>query len=254
MLRDEFPGHFVGHVVAFGIAAIAINGFVGRLAEGLRRREAAEKEALVQRAITERLAALGSLAAGVVHELGTPLGAIQLLVEECREGIDNRDAIEAQLGRCRTLLERLRTGESQTGISTPMDLDAWVAEWRRAHPGIEVACGEAVASPLVVGSEDGWRAALWTLLDNAVRARARRVQVALRIGEDVEVSVEDDGEGLAPGMETHAGEPFRSGWGGTGLGLHVARSFARSVGGDVLLETRPGSGARAILKMRRGKS
>jgi signal transduction histidine kinase len=77
------------------------------------------------------------------------------------------------------------------------------------------------------------------------------VRVALEVGGDrVEVAIDDDGRGVGPEDAPRAGEPFRSSWGGTGLGLFVARSFAQSAGGDVTLEARE-IGARVRLAMTR---
>ena len=69
--------------------------------------------------------------------------------------------------------------------------------------------------------------------------------------EALEVRVQDDGQGLGDEAPERAGEPFRSGWGSTGLGLFVARGFAESVGGSVHLVPSEPRGATAVLRMRR---
>ncbi len=264
---DEEPhhhiGHLAGHVLAFDLAAVAVTAFVGRLSEQLREREEALRASEGDRARGEKLAALGTLAAGTAHALGTPLGAIELLAEEMAAdlpgGAPGREAhpeLVAQVRRCRAILDRMLAGDEGASGRTERigeHVAAWVDTWRAAQaPAVRV---EVAAEPLVEavrGAEDGWRDATWTVLDNA-RTAGEPIRVVVRRVEDrVEVTVEDAGPAVPPERLSRAGQPFFSAWPGrkgAGLGIYVARTFARAAGGDVVLEPGASAGARAVLAM-----
>jgi signal transduction histidine kinase len=129
----------------------------------------------------------------------------------------------------------------------------WVEAWRAAQGGgVELALSAEPLEETVRGAEEGWRDAVWTALDNARVAGGRITVSARRVEERVEVAIEDRGPAVPPERLLRAGQPFFSGWPGrkgTGLGIYVARTFARGAGGDVTLEACATGGARAILAM-----
>lgn len=267
---DDELAHLASHAALLGFAGVTTTWFVAQLAAELRERTEALRGAEAARVATERLAALGTLAAGVAHELATPLASVGVLADEAAlpgATPEEREravaSLRDQLVRCRDLLRRLKTGPGDLDGRTP-DLAAlverWTREWHQAKAPDEAAPVVEVARQVpttVRGPEERWRGALWTLLDNARQAGGAdpiRVRVAAgRAGVPyLEVSVEDRGCGLDPETAARAGEPFFSAWpdgGGQGLGLFAARTFARAVGGDLAIEARTEGGARAILRL-----
>ena len=95
-----------------------------------------------------------------------------------------------------------------------------------------------------------FRRAVTNLIDNAGR-HARHVAIAGRRRDDrfVEVTVDDDGPGIAPERRAAAFKPFESGTGSTGLGLTIARDIVRAHGGELMLEESPLGGLRARIQV-----
>jgi len=257
---DEEPhehlSHLLGHVLAFDIAAIAVTAFVGRLSAALRASEA-------DRARNEKLAALGTLAAGTAHALATPMGAIELLAEEAAldvpagaAGHQSLTTLRGEVRRCRLILDRMLAGDEGADGETAAigeRVREWVEDWRKAQNDdvrLDLAItGEGLT---VRGGEDGWRDALWTVLDNARTAgEPLSVRLASPQPTQIHLLVEDGGPPVSTDDLARAGQPFFSGWRGrkgTGLGLFVARTYARAAGGDLVLTARE-TGVRATLVM-----
>ena len=75
---------------------------------------------------------------------------------------------------------------------------------------------------------------------------------ARRVGATVEIVVEDQGPPVPPERLARAGQPFYSAWPGrkgAGLGIYVARTFARAAGGELTLQACELRGVRATLTM-----
>lgn len=97
---------------------------------------------------------------------------------------------------------------------------------------------------------------LLNLVGNAIRYSPAGSQVWLRLealDDRARIIVADQGPGLAPDQQARVFEKFerlgRSDEGGSGLGLYISRRLARSMGGDLTVESAPGQGARFILDL-----
>lgn len=246
--------HLVSHVASAAVAAVSLSWFSQRLGAALREQATLRAAAETGRERAARLAVVGTLAAGMAHELATPLGSIELLAEEADvelgPGPGKRALVvlREQVRRCRTILDRvLSRGEPQL---RQCDVDAALTEavgtWRTAHPDVEV---EVVGGETgrVVGDAATWAAALWTLLDNGRRAGGPLRLSWASVGEEVVVEVADGGPGPDDEVVARAGEPFFTGWQGTGLGLYAVRTSLEAVGGRFALARGDAGGGRATL-------
>ena len=74
------------------------------------------------------------------------------------------------------------------------------------------------------------------LIQNSVQARAGRIEIRTAVDDRIRLSVQDDGEGIAPEHRSRMFEPFYTGRireGGTGLGLSILHGIVRDHGGDI---------------------
>jgi signal transduction histidine kinase len=215
----------------------------------------------LERALAEReqMAALGELAAGMTHELRNALatmrGYLRLLPEATREDRDRfAAAINDEAEGLAALLDRfLRFAQPRDLRRAPVELRELVEETARkvrtAFPAVTLtvdgqpatAVGDALALGVVVEN----------LLRNAAEAvTAKGGRVAARVETSpglVRVVVEDDGPGVSVELRDRLFLPFVSSKPSGGLGLALARRFARLHGGDVEHEPRRGGGSRFLL-------
>ena len=219
----------------------------------------------------DRLASIGTLAAGVAHEVSSPLAFVlsnlTFLEAELRAlGGAEMESLREALGDAIVGTRRVqqiaadlkgfsRAGDLELG---PVDLPSVVAgaltlaasELRyRARTVIDVA---EAPSPL---AQDGkLRQVLLNLLVNAAHAipegapERHEVSVTARAeGDRVVVEVSDTGPGVPEELRTDIFEPFfttKPVGKGTGLGLWVCRRSIEEMGGEIVVADRPGGGAR----------
>lgn len=251
----EFGIHVAGMWLGFVLSAGLIAAFAARMSATLRERDrmlAAMREAELR---NERVLALGTLAAGAAHELGTPLATMAVLAKDIDpgRGIDagRLGILRAQIARCKEILSSLSAAAGQVraeaGASRP--LDAWltdiVARWRTTRPGVAAALrlGGEGAAPRIV-AEQTLAQAITNILNNAADASPQQVEIAGRwSGDELVLEIADRGPGLAPELAGQAGQPFLTTKSeGLGLGLFLAYTTLSRLGGDVRLMNRDGGG------------
>lgn len=204
-------------------------------------------------ALERELQARQTLLHYVSHELKSPLTRIRLAAGLLRRQ-QSEDTL-GQLERAVTQLdERLNQvlflTRSQTPIARPQPVDlALLAEQAVADLQLVVASRDAVievqiSKPLsIVGDGTMLRALLDNLLDNAIRHARQRVQLTLSsTGQQLQLTVADDGPGLTLEGEADPFSPFVQGQGHSGqagLGLAIVAAVARQHGGQVKAEASP---------------
>lgn len=216
----------------------------------LERRREQEQALQEELRHSQKLAAIGALAAGVAHELGTPLSVIDgralRLLRRPGDGTAVGDAaagIRAEVRRMERIVRQLmafaRRSELRARAITAERLVALaVAALGEGdgRPPIEI-CGPSPAPRLRV-DRDRLQQALVNLLQNALQAAPRG---PVRIGwseqgDTVTLTVEDGGPGIDPAIRERLFEPFfttKPAGQGTGLGLAVVHGVMEDHGGRI---------------------
>ena len=217
---------------------------------------------------SQRLEYMGTMAAGLAHEVRNPLSTmqinLQLMVEDAR---DPRTPVEQRtLKRAKLLLGEVRRLDAIVGDFLKLvrgyelrpetvDLELLITDLLRfvepenARLGIEARFGPDPAARLVLADRALLRTALMNLIVNSQQAMAGRggeLLVETRGGEqEVEIDVTDTGSGIPTELQAKVFQPwFSTKEGGTGLGLAVTRRIIEEQGGELRLQSEPGRGTR----------
>jgi PAS domain S-box-containing protein len=246
-------------------------------------RDLTDEKRLQQRLVlADRLASVGTLAAGVAHEINTPLqciiGNLQVLEEEFvvpgpaasqRELTASMRAIADSAHRIARIVRDLGAylASPEPGFR-PTDLGAVVQRVRAMIDGavreravLEV---EIATTVRVRANEAQMIQILLNLVMNAVQAipmgdpSAHRIRIEVReVSDEICVSMSDTGVGIAPEAVARIFDPFfttKPVGQGTGTGLWVCHNLVKSMGGRIEVESAPDAGTRFAIFLPRASA
>ncbi len=213
------------------------------------------------------------LVAWASHDLRTPLSSLQAMLEAIEDGLveptQYLPAMREQIERLGMLVDDLfELARIDAGVLTlelrnaPLAgmvescLRGLEAEARTRHVRLEASIPTSL--PAVLCEPEQVERILFNLLTNALRHTPSDGSVAVVVepnGSEVQVAVEDTGEGLTDEAQARMFERFwradqaRTGGNGAGLGLAIAQGLVQAHGGRIWAESRPGGGARVCFTL-----
>lgn len=207
-----------------------------------------------------RLAAMGQMAAGLAHQLRTPLSTAVLYASQLEKTLQKDQQSNRAIGKIRTSLRYLeklindmlmyaKGGEFiDKSFSLNHLLVSFIArlETRLQQTHAEIKINNETQGVGLNGSMDALVSILINLADNAIQACHDQCEIDLEVylkNEHLILAMSDNGPGLSDKQQLHIFEPFYSDRdGGTGLGLAVAQAIARAHHGDLLVKSSLGDG------------
>ena len=270
-LEHHMEGHFSVHIIGmwwgFVISAALIAAFAARMGQTLRERDHILAEAKEKALRDEQLVALGSLAAGAAHELGTPLGTIAILSAELEDEYqsdqelnERLQILRSQVSRCKETLATLSASAGQlqaaAGRSQLLDqyLDETIQQWQKLRPGISLLINLHGPQPAPrILAEQTLTQAMLNIFNNAADASPDDIDIRAKWSTDhLTLEVRDRGPGVDEEVSAYIGHSIFTTKGsdqGMGLGLFLAYSVVHRLGGDVSLHNRQGGGACTIVTL-----
>jgi signal transduction histidine kinase len=233
--------------------------------EGSREyRSAAHAVNTMQAQLREYVEDREQLAAALAHDLRTPLTRMKLRLELLKDAA-KRKALMNDLGDIEAIARSVvdfATHEVKDEVLERIDFWTLVDSIVDAYPQVRFAAGSAKARGLIcIGRPVALRRCVTNLVDNAVTYGERALIGLSGDEKEIVLVIEDDGPGIPEERLEQVFRPFtrvegsrNRQTGGFGLGLTIARTIARSLGGEVRLENREGGGLRTELRLPRAES
>jgi signal transduction histidine kinase len=244
--------------------------------EKISRRKAEEQEALFKESIkhkmiaTERLASLGTLSAGVAHEINNPLAIINeacgwmqtILASDQMKSIPRKNDLDKALSKIETSIVRARNithhllqfSRKPDNIISDVNMDLLITETIQflskelEKKNIHISV-QNQSNPVVIGSDPSQiRQVLLNLLTNAIHASFPDEFIEIFISykkNGVCLEIKDYGEGIPPENLNTVFEPFfttKAPGEGTGLGLFVIKGIVENLKGTISLTSQLGRG------------
>jgi PAS domain S-box-containing protein len=216
---------------------------------------------------SERLAAIGNTVTHIAHEIKNPLAIIggfarqlkraEVLDDKARQKLsiitEEVSRLEAMLAQMRDFIKRppvqKQVGQIEAVIEEALELFADAL----AEQHIEVRREEEGPLPPVTFDPQQLNQVLVNLFKNALEAMPRggRLTIATRVKDgNLEISVRDTGEGMAPEVAAKIFQPyFTTKEKGTGLGLAICQNIVEEHGGCIFAESAPGQGSTFTLQL-----
>jgi two-component system sensor histidine kinase RegB len=246
--------HVLGMWANFAISAAIISYFVSQIATELESQQKKIAEHREQQLENEQLLAIGTLAAGTAHELGTPLNTMRLLVDEMQlQQKANKDInlLSQQIDQCKITLMQLQSTANESSANQYADqtlhsyFDQLIERWQLMRPELNASVSYAKSKLLAphIRFHPTIAQSILNLLNNAADASPSEVEVSISWSDtEVIICIKDFGEGFEE-TKVKNQKPFSSSkTDGLGLGLFLSQNTVTRFGGSISLDKLPEGG------------
>ncbi|MDR5172415.1 HAMP domain-containing histidine kinase [Methylobacillus flagellatus] len=259
--HDEgFSLHLLGMWGGFVVSAVVIAFFVERMGRNLREYDKLLAESREKVLASERMLAIGTLATGAAHELGTPLSTMAVITQELvhehqhdPELSGSLTLLRRQIDRCKEILSSITAsaGMMRSEAASSMPADAFIRQvaerWKEMRPATPIKLDIQLTQPSpVIVADLALGQALTNLINNAADASPDGISLAARVEQDIlVVDIHDQGSFPSADRLALMGRPFHStkqNAGGLGLGIFLAKSVLEKFDGEVAFTPREPQG------------
>ncbi|HRF30268.1 MAG TPA: ATP-binding protein [Azonexus sp.] len=261
--------HLIGMWLIFVVSTAMIGWLIVRMTRQIRERDAELAATREQALRDERVMAMGTLAAGAAHELGTPLGTMALLAGELANDPSLGDAaredialLRQQIGVCKQIITGLsrRAGAERLDNVESVPADRWLdslrQHWHAARPqaGSRLIIASDGSAPSIA-ADPRLEQAILNLLNNAANATPRPLDIRLSwCSENLCIDIRDHGPGFPSEILATGGQSsFPAHERGSGVGLILTRTAIEQLGGRLTLFNPDDGGALARIELPRAK-
>ena len=259
------PGKSLPLAVSAAVLSDEDGNDLGRILIFKDLSEVRELEAVVER--SKRLAAVGSLAGGVAHEIRNPLSSLKGFATYFKERSDTNPEAEKIAGIMIQEVDRLNRVVSQLlelsrpvkispkalRLASVIDTAAALVRAQAKAAGIDMVIDMARNLPPVPMDPERMHQVLLNLMLNALEAMAgggRLEVIARTVNDRMDLRIQDSGAGIAPHDLAHVFDPyFTTKSTGTGLGLAIVHQIVEAHRGTVHIDSRPGAGTTVTLSL-----
>lgn len=258
--KSAFNMHILGMWIAFIFSAGFIAFFVMKMGNTIHEQEALLLEAQETALRDQRIIALGTLAASTAHELGTPLGTMNLLVSELKQDLGSApeqvqhdlDLLKQQINRCKQALSNLSEHASNVQVNTGNIISVRgfltqiLKSWQLMRPEVQINCSwVSDDDECTILNDLTLNQAIMNILDNAADVSPYKVEWNANWNEiQLVMEISDRGPGIAEDSQRQLGKlPQQSNKeAGLGLGLFLSHAIIERFSGEVQFYNRDGGG------------
>jgi two-component system sensor histidine kinase RegB len=269
-LSGHLQLHLQGMLLAFAITALFIVFFVGQIQKALEKHQRTLDKLKVEKARSDKLASLATLAAGATHEFSTPLSTIAVaageMLHELKHSENNAELIadvqliRDQVANCKEILNQMAAdagehlGETMEEFTVSEILEKTVESLPvETHKRVRIK-NEAETISVFLPVHILVRC-IKGLIMNGLDASMSDSPVVVRCYSDpayLYFEVRDRGKGMDETVLARAHEPFftsKEQGKGMGLGLFLAQNVAESFGGKLIIVSEPGQGTKVTISL-----